>query len=90
MGTERQLKCARCSLPLTDDNIIISPQGETFHQRCWSGPLDRLAEPRTPVVRKSEPICPVCLQPIKPSDMVTGLRDDLMHEACDYTRPKTT
>jgi hypothetical protein len=31
------------------------------------------------------PLCPVCLQEIKAQDRVTGLRDDIMHEACDYT-----
>jgi len=35
----------------------------------------------------SDPICPVCLAPIKPKDKVRGLGDDLMHEDCDYTRP---
>jgi hypothetical protein len=28
----------------------------------------------------------VCLQPIKPDEHVSGVRDDLMHEACDYLR----
>lgn len=32
------------------------------------------------------PLCPVCLEPIKASHKVHGLRDDLMHEGCDYTR----
>jgi hypothetical protein len=36
----------------------------------------------------SDPVCPVCLEWIKPTDKVRGLRDDLMHEVCDYTRPE--
>jgi hypothetical protein len=36
----------------------------------------------------SDPICPVCLQPIEPKDKVRGLGDDQMHGACDYTRPE--
>jgi hypothetical protein len=35
----------------------------------------------------NDPICPVCLEPIKATDKVRGIRDDLMHEGCDYTRP---
>ena len=31
------------------------------------------------------PICPVCLQPIKATEMVTGSGDDVMHQQCDYT-----
>lgn len=37
---------------------------------------------------EDDPICPVCLQPIRASDKVRGLADDLMHEGCDYTRPE--
>jgi hypothetical protein len=35
----------------------------------------------------NDPICPVCLEPIMATDKVRGIRDDLMHEGCDYTRP---
>ena len=35
----------------------------------------------------SDPICPVCLEPIKATDKVHGIGADLMHEGCDYTRP---
>lgn len=38
----------------------------------------------------SDPLCPVCLGPIKATDKVRGLRDDLMHESCDYTRPEAS
>jgi hypothetical protein len=38
----------------------------------------------------SDPICPVCLAPIKPKDKVHGLGDDLTHEACDYMRPESS
>jgi hypothetical protein len=30
------------------------------------------------------PICPVCLQPIKATEMVSGSGDDVMHQQCDY------
>jgi hypothetical protein len=40
--------------------------------------------------KEDDPICPVCLQPIKASDKVRGRSDDLIHESCDYTqRPAT-
>lgn len=31
----------------------------------------------------NDPMYPVCLEPIKSSDKVRGIRDDLMHEWCD-------
>lgn len=76
------LKCARCLRPLTDDNIIISPEGEALHQRCWE-------EPRRVVSPASEPthVCPICLQPIEPSDPVRGPADEAIHMQCDYLRP---
>jgi hypothetical protein len=40
-----------------------------------------------PDLGSSDPLCPVCLAPIKPDDKVRGLGNDLMHEKCDYTRP---
>lgn len=48
-------------------------------QGLWSnGPIRA-----TPAARRI-PLCPVCLQEIKAQDRVSGLRDDIMHEACDY------
>lgn len=32
----------------------------------------------------ADPVCPVCLKPIKPTDQVAGARDDLIHRKCDY------
>jgi hypothetical protein len=29
-------------------------------------------------------ICPVCLQPIKATEIVPGIGDDVMHQQCDY------
>jgi hypothetical protein len=31
----------------------------------------------------------LCLEPIRATDKVRGLRDDLMHEGCDNTRRET-
>lgn len=39
---------------------------------------------------KDDPICPICLEPIKSKDRVAGVRDDLMHEACDHARQRAT
>lgn len=33
---------------------------------------------------KDDPICPICQEPIKPKERVSGFGDDLMHEACDH------
>jgi hypothetical protein len=41
------------------------------------------ARPRS---ERVDPLCPVCLALIKATDRVTGVRDDLMHEQCDYAR----
>jgi hypothetical protein len=35
---------------------------------------------------KDDPLCPVCLAPIKPSDLVAGIGDEMMHEACAHAR----
>jgi hypothetical protein len=64
---------------LITDNFVLSPKGAAFHQRCWRARHQR-------DLRESDPLCPICLQPIKLSDMVTGRQDDLMHAECDYTR----
>jgi hypothetical protein len=45
-----------------------------------------MVERYQPEVAKDDPICPVCLQPIKASDKVRGRSDDLMHESCDYAQ----
>ena len=71
--------CARCGRMLTADNFVVSQQGDTVHQRCW-----RNGYPKPP--SESDPLCPICLRPIKLSDMVTGRRDDLIHTGCGYTR----
>jgi hypothetical protein len=75
-------KCARCLAPLTGDNIIISPEGEAFHQRCWVEPKRSLRPEPDP-----DHLCPICLQTIEPSDKVTGQGDDVIHMHCDYLRP---
>jgi len=37
---------------------------------------------------KRDPICPVCMKPILKGDRVSGHGENLMHEACDYTRTR--
>ncbi|HSE93594.1 MAG TPA: hypothetical protein VLF19_09835 [Methylomirabilota bacterium] len=44
-----------------------------------------MVERRRPKASKDDPICPVCLQPIKASDKVRGRSDELIHESCDCT-----
>lgn len=48
-----------------------------------------MVERRQPKASKDDPICPVCLAPIKASDKVRGRSDELMHESCDYARRPT-
>jgi|SRR5262245_22358516 len=102
MPRYRRPKCIRCSLPITDDNIIISDEG-VFHRRCWKiqDTHERVAARKKRIkstkdsaektaarLRRptfgSTPICPVCLQPILATEMVTGSGDDVMHQQCDY------
>jgi len=45
-----------------------------------------MVERRQPRASREDPICPVCLEPIKASDKVRGRSDDLIHESCDYAQ----
>lgn len=75
-------RCARCLRPLAGDNIIISPEGDAVHQRCWNEP-----KRTTRSVLESDRLCPVCLQPIQPTDKVMGQGDDVIHMQCDHFLP---
>lgn len=50
----------------------------TVTQRAW--PAEVLAVER--------PVCTVCLRPIKPTDVVSGPRNALMHQWCDHARAR--
>jgi hypothetical protein len=66
--------CAKCGL-----------QTETLQlTRVGAATVER-ASPED--LGSSDPLCPVCLEPIRASDKVRGSGDDLMHEGCDDTRP---
>lgn len=84
------VKCARCSYPIEDSDLVVFQRGDYFHQLCWRGPpttLRRAESGQSKQQSRSVVLCVRCGQGIVSTDEYAMSDEGPVHRAGVCPRP---